>query len=73
MNTATLTQSRIFVQPRAATFSERLLRTVEAVERRIERQRQRRALLTLDTRMLNDIGISRGEALTHGSKSFWAD
>jgi len=73
MNTATLTQSRTFVQPRAATFGERLLNLVEAFERRIERQRQRRALLTLDTRMLSDIGISRGEALTQGSKPLWVD
>lgn len=73
MDTATTIQSRTFVQPRAATFGERLMYLVEALERRIERQRQRRALLTLDTRMLSDIGISRGEALTHGSKPFWVD
>jgi uncharacterized protein YjiS (DUF1127 family) len=73
MNTATLAQNRGFVAPRAATFAERLLQIVEALEHRFERQRQRRALLTLDTRMLNDIGISRGEALAQGSKPFWVD
>jgi uncharacterized protein YjiS (DUF1127 family) len=38
-----------------------------------ERQRQRRALLALDSRLLGDIGISRGEALHEGSKPFWRE
>jgi uncharacterized protein YjiS (DUF1127 family) len=38
-----------------------------------ERQRQRRALLALDPRLLGDIGISRGETLHEGSKPFWRE
>jgi uncharacterized protein YjiS (DUF1127 family) len=38
-----------------------------------ERQRQRRALLALDPRLLGDIGISRGQALHEGSKPFWRE
>jgi uncharacterized protein YjiS (DUF1127 family) len=37
----------------------------------VERQRQRRALLDLDDRMLNDIGKSRQETLDEASKPFW--
>lgn len=39
-----------------------------------ERYRQRRALLDLaeaDTRLLNDIGLSRHDALHEATKSFW--
>lgn len=36
-----------------------------------ERQRQRRALLKLDDRLLSDIGISRCEAEQEASKPFW--
>jgi len=33
--------------------------------------RQRRALLSLDTAMLKDLGISRVDALQEGHKPFW--
>ncbi|WP_428604577.1 DUF1127 domain-containing protein [Sedimenticola sp.] len=36
-----------------------------------QRQRQRRALLQLDERMLSDIGISRSEAESEANKPFW--
>ena len=36
-----------------------------------ERARQRRALLTLDDRMLKDIGISRAEAEHEACQPFW--
>jgi uncharacterized protein YjiS (DUF1127 family) len=35
--------------------------------------RQRRALLTLDDRMLKDIGITRAEAEREASLPFWRD
>ncbi len=35
------------------------------------RYRQRRQLLEMDSRMLQDIGISRADALREGEKSFW--
>ena len=73
MNSLTLTEERLALQERRATFGTRLLAWVELIERRIERQRQRRALMALDDRLLRDIGIDRGEALTQGSKPFWVD
>ncbi len=36
-----------------------------------ERARTRRRLLTLDDRLLRDIGISRAEAWQEASKPFW--
>ncbi|MBT4286865.1 MAG: DUF1127 domain-containing protein [Deltaproteobacteria bacterium] len=36
-----------------------------------ERAQQRRLLLTLDNRMLQDIGISRTEAICESNKSVW--
>lgn len=45
---------------------------IPATCRRVsERQRQRRALLELDDRMLADIGISRAQALRTGRKPWW--
>jgi uncharacterized protein YjiS (DUF1127 family) len=35
--------------------------------------RQRRALLTLNDRMLKDIGITRAEAQREASRPFWSD
>ena len=36
-----------------------------------ERNRQRRALLSLSDTMLRDIGISRADAMMEGEKPFW--
>jgi uncharacterized protein YjiS (DUF1127 family) len=36
-----------------------------------ERNRQRRALLSLSDSMLSDIGVSRADALLEGEKPFW--
>ena len=36
-----------------------------------ERQRQRQALLELDDRLLDDIGLSREQAAEAGRKPFW--
>ncbi|MCW8848055.1 MAG: DUF1127 domain-containing protein [Sedimenticola sp.] len=38
-----------------------------------ERYRQRRALISLDDRMLKDIGISRCEAEHESEKPFWVE
>ena len=38
-----------------------------------ELARQRRALLTLDDRMLKDIGITRADAQLEASRPFWDD
>jgi uncharacterized protein YjiS (DUF1127 family) len=37
----------------------------------LERQRQRRALLSLDDRLLRDVGITRQQASEEGVKPFW--
>lgn len=39
----------------------------------LARSRQRRQLLTLDDRMLADIGISRADAQAEARKPFWRD
>lgn len=36
-----------------------------------QRRRSRRQLLTLDDRLLNDIGITREQAKKEGQKAFW--
>jgi uncharacterized protein YjiS (DUF1127 family) len=37
-----------------------------------ERSRQRRALATLDDRLLRDIGLTRAEAQREATKPFWS-
>ena len=49
----------------------RLQDCVAFVFRLMDRQRQRHALLELDTHLLNDIGVSRRQALAEGRKPFW--
>jgi uncharacterized protein YjiS (DUF1127 family) len=56
--------------PRVALAS-RLRECVAFVFRLIDRQRQRRALLELDRHLLDDIGVSRRQALEEGRKPFW--
>ena len=36
-----------------------------------ERERQRRQLMTLDTRILSDMGMSRADAVAEYGKPFW--
>lgn len=38
----------------------------------VERANQRRALADMDTRQLEDLGISRADALVEADKPFWA-
>ena len=56
--------------PRVA-LARRLRECVVLVFRLIDRQRQRRALLELDGHLLDDIGVSRRQALEEGRKPFW--
>ncbi|NCF11182.1 MAG: DUF1127 domain-containing protein [Gammaproteobacteria bacterium] len=37
------------------------------------RKVQRRQLLDLDANLLEDVGISRAEALDHGQRPFWRE
>ena len=55
-----------WLQARAVMECTRVLRWHEL-------GRQRRTLLTLDERMLKDIGISRGEAEREARRPFWSD
>jgi len=48
-----------------------LLRAIELVLDWQEVARQRRALLTLDERLLKDIGITRADAEREASRPFW--
>ncbi|TXL71740.1 DUF1127 domain-containing protein [Vineibacter terrae] len=41
------------------------------LQNRLEMARSRRTLLTLDDRMLADIGLDRATARTEGEKGFW--
>jgi uncharacterized protein YjiS (DUF1127 family) len=56
--------------PRVA-LARRLRECGVLVFRLIDRQRQRRALLELDAHLLDDIGVSRRQALEEGRKPFW--
>jgi uncharacterized protein YjiS (DUF1127 family) len=54
-----------------AALTSRIKECITLLSRVIARQRQRRALLELDDHLLNDIGVSRGEAIAEGRKPFW--
>lgn len=49
-----------------------LLRVIVALQDWHERARSRRILLSLDDRLLRDIGLSRADADHEGSRAFWA-
>jgi uncharacterized protein YjiS (DUF1127 family) len=59
----------------AGRSSERLraglTRAILTLLRWQELARQRRVLLTMDDRMLKDIGISRADAVHEGERPFW--
>jgi len=53
-------------------FIIELLRRIHAALQQIgRRHRARRALLELDDRILDDIGLRREDALREGNKPFW--
>lgn len=47
------------------------VRTADMLLAWLERTRQRRLLVTLDDRMLDDIGLSRSDVLRESDKPFW--
>jgi uncharacterized protein YjiS (DUF1127 family) len=53
---------RVFTLPAAV---------VDWLQRRLELARSRRMLLTLDDRMLADVGLDRATARFEGEKGFW--
>jgi uncharacterized protein YjiS (DUF1127 family) len=54
-----------------ARLPTRLQAYVKVISRLIDRQRQRRVLLDLDDHLLDDIGVSRREAIAESRKPFW--
>lgn len=46
-------------------------RTLDTLLTWQERERQRRHLMALDTRILSDMGMSRADAVAEYSKPFW--
>jgi uncharacterized protein YjiS (DUF1127 family) len=55
----------------ARTLRDAGVRLVLALLRWRELAQQRRRLLTLDDRMLKDIGITRADARREGARPFW--
>ncbi len=49
------------------------LRLMVAIDRMVQRARQRRALSRLDERLLNDIGVSAAQARQESEKPFWRE
>lgn len=49
----------------------RIVRMLQHLERALARKRQCRRLLELDDRLLDDIGVSREQALAEARKPFW--
>ncbi|WP_425050673.1 DUF1127 domain-containing protein [Psychromarinibacter sp. S121] len=54
-------------------FSAAALRFVVMLVKWDERRRTRRSLGTLDPHLLDDIGVTRGEARTEAERPFWKD
>jgi uncharacterized protein YjiS (DUF1127 family) len=63
--------TRIEGQCRRRTLAAGLIAAFDLLCDWTERNRQRRALLSLSDAMLRDIGISRADALREGEKPFW--
>jgi len=68
-----LTSIRLQVRPRRRRFRAAANTIFDRLWQWFERNRQRRALLRLDTRMLKDIGISRCDAEQEASKWFFQE
>ena len=52
-------------------FRRTLLRMIDTLALWRERARQRQVLLTLDDRLLSDIGVTRAEAEVEAARPFW--
>ncbi len=61
------------LQARSTTLDARSKwrRLFRIVARAVERMDERRVLAALDDRMLNDIGVTRHEALAEAAKPIW--
>jgi uncharacterized protein YjiS (DUF1127 family) len=59
--------------PSFLTAAKAPLRFLSWFARCIDRRQQRDALLDLDQRLLNDIGITRYEAVVEARKPFWKE
>lgn len=55
----------------SATTIGALTRATDALLGWLQRDRDRRALQSLDDRLLHDIGVSRGDVEAEAAKPFW--
>lgn len=69
MSATSLDVSRRILGPAAA--AERGHDPLPTLWNWIQRHRQRRSLLRLDDRLLEDIGVSRADAEAEAAKPFW--
>ncbi|WP_312797317.1 DUF1127 domain-containing protein [Tianweitania sp.] len=66
------TINAIFIERvRSQSFGEVMMRVLNAIDIRLERQRSRRDLLELTDEQLKDIGLSRGEAHEEAYRPLW--
>jgi len=57
--------------PKSVHASTWLVRTLATARHALQRRRQRRALLELDDRLLNDIGVTRDQARSESRRPPW--
>jgi uncharacterized protein YjiS (DUF1127 family) len=57
--------------PPTDSLAKAAVRAHDLVSTWMDRARQRRTLLELDTRMLSDVGLSRADAVHEADKPFW--
>ncbi|GHD09903.1 DUF1127 domain-containing protein [Tianweitania populi] len=66
------TINAIFVERvRSRSFGEVMMRVLNAIDIRLERQRSRRDLLELTDEQLKDIGLSRSQAHEEAYRPLW--
>jgi len=65
MTTLSLTQSA-FTQPQTT-----VIKAMMTLQRWMDRHSERKQLAQLDDHMLQDLGLTRHQALTEASKPFW--
>jgi uncharacterized protein YjiS (DUF1127 family) len=59
-------------RPQKSTIKRTLTAWVLSIGVALERHRQRRALAELDDRLLDDIGITRSQAMSEANKPLWS-
>jgi len=65
MTTLSITQS-VFTQPQLTA-----IKAMTTLQRWMDRHSERKQLAQLDNHILQDLGLTRGQALAEASKPFW--